>query len=280
MPVIVESTSPTGTVEVQTINLDVTVVPSVWLLVESETTQLQGIGTDQHQSFVVTVRNLGNAATGVSMGVEGLEDWDILLVPASINNLGVGDSAEVSVSIRSTTSSDDGLKQLRVIANSTVTSEDVTITESIYSIEVSRARSSNNGGLSGAMEAIGLPAWTLAIFFLLSVSAIIVAGMRLRRTFESLSPEEEIIPRGSALQAGSEVERRAAALDTSSTGEVITGDVSESEIQDALASSLPSSPMLQVPEGAPPLPRGGLPDGWTMEQWASYGSLWWEQNSP
>ena len=27
----------------------------------------------------------------------------------------------------------------------------------------------------------------------------------------------------------------------------------------------------QVPAGAPPLPEGGLPPGWTMEQWAYYG---------
>ncbi|MGB2236925.1 MAG: hypothetical protein ACPH4H_04920, partial [Candidatus Poseidoniaceae archaeon] len=27
----------------------------------------------------------------------------------------------------------------------------------------------------------------------------------------------------------------------------------------------------QVPPGAPPLPEGGLPAGWTMEQWAYYG---------
>ncbi len=280
VPVIVESTSPTGVVEVQTINLDVTVVPSVWLLVDGEITQLQGIEINQHQSFVVNVQNLGNIATGISMGVEGLEGWDILLVPASIDDLGIGDSAEVSVSIRPTTSSDDGLKQLRIIANSTVTSEDVTITDSVYSVDVSRARPSNNGGLAGALEAIGLPAWTLAIFFLFSVSAIIVAGMRMHRTHESLRPEEEIIPRGSALQAGTKAERRAAALETSSSGEVVTGEVSSSEIQDVLTTSLPPLPIHRAPEGAPPLPRGGLPDGWTMEQWVSYGSLWWEQNSP
>ena len=29
--------------------------------------------------------------------------------------------------------------------------------------------------------------------------------------------------------------------------------------------------MAQVPPGAPPLPPGGLPAGWTMEQWAYYG---------
>jgi uncharacterized membrane protein len=280
VPVIVESSSPNGDVEVQTINLDVTVVPSIWLLVGSETTQILDIGIVQPQSFVVTVQNLGNSVTGVSLRVEGLEGWDVLIVPASINVLGVGDSAEVRVSIRPAASSDDGLQQFQVIVNSTGASEDVVITESTYSVEVSKARSSKNSGLAGALEAMGLPAWTLAIFFLLTVSGIIVAGMRLRRTYESLSPEEEIIPRGSALQAGTKAERRAAALDTSSSGEVVTDEVSNREIQDALAATLPTLSIHRAPEGAPPLPQGGLPEGWTMDQWIAYGHLWWEQNSP
>ena len=34
-----------------------------------------------------------------------------------------------------------------------------------------------------------------------------------------------------------------------------------------------------VPAGAPPLPAGGLPAGWTMEQWAYYGHQYLEQNN-
>ena len=29
----------------------------------------------------------------------------------------------------------------------------------------------------------------------------------------------------------------------------------------------------------PPLPEGGLPDGWTMDQWRWYGHEWLEKNS-
>ncbi len=36
------------------------------------------------------------------------------------------------------------------------------------------------------------------------------------------------------------------------------------------------APMTELPAGAPPLPEGGLPAGWTMEQWAYYGGQWWE----
>jgi hypothetical protein len=32
----------------------------------------------------------------------------------------------------------------------------------------------------------------------------------------------------------------------------------------------------ELPAGAPPLPDGGLPMGWTMEQWVYYGHQWWE----
>ena len=38
-------------------------------------------------------------------------------------------------------------------------------------------------------------------------------------------------------------------------------------------------PQINQPE-IPPLPKEGLPEGWTMEQWSAYGHLWWEQNRP
>ena len=34
-----------------------------------------------------------------------------------------------------------------------------------------------------------------------------------------------------------------------------------------------------TPAEAPPLPEGGLPEGWTMDQWRWYGHEWLEKNS-
>ena len=100
-----------------------------------------------------------------------------------------------------------------------------------------------------------------------------------RSSSEGLRPEEELIPPGSALLSGTQTERRAAAMETSVSGEVLTGTVSNDEIESALsASSLPSLEIPKAPDGAPPLPLGGLPEGWTMDQWVAYGHLWWEQN--
>jgi len=40
----------------------------------------------------------------------------------------------------------------------------------------------------------------------------------------------------------------------------------------------PEPESAETPPGAPPLPEGGLPEGWTMEQWAHYGQRWIDQN--
>ena len=61
---------------------------------------------------------------------------------------------------------------------------------------------------------------------------------------------------------------------------VLTGGVSDDEVQSTIAQSSPSLKLPSSSEGAPPLPIGGLPEGWTMEQWVAYGHLWWEQNKP
>jgi hypothetical protein len=44
----------------------------------------------------------------------------------------------------------------------------------------------------------------------------------------------------------------------------------------APAAPAPAAPA--VDDGMPPLPAGGLPAGWTMEQWKHYGQQWLDQN--
>ena len=278
VPVIIESTSPSGNVEVNTVNLDVTVVESVWLQVQGETSQIQGI--DSETDISITVTNMGNVPSGVVISYESPDGWEVMISPNTISELPVGDSAQITATIRPTDSADDGLKTIIFAANSTIDKDQVSITEASMEVEISKARKSNSGGLSGVFEKLGLPAWTIAIVFILSLSGIAAFGIRARREFSPLSTEEHLIPRGSALQSGSATERRAAALDTSTSGDVVTGEVSDIEIQSALEATLPSLPTQDLPDGAPPLPLSGLPEGWTMEQWLAYGHIWWEQNGP
>ena len=279
-PVIIESTSPSGGKQVHTVELSVTVLPSVWITLLSETNQIQDIEIGDEASFTVVVSNLGNEVTGVNMGYAGLDGWEVSIDPLSFENIEVGESVDVTVAIRPTKSSEDGLREIRIFANSSQPSDIEFITDSEITMEVSKSRSSNKGGVAGILGTLGMPAWTIAILFIFTLAGLVALGVLARQANQPIREDDELIPRGSALQAGDKAERRAAALDTSIPGDVITGGVSNNEIEQALASTLPKLPTHDVPEGAPPLPLSGLPEGWTMEQWAAYGNIWWEQNGP
>jgi len=280
VPVIIESTSPSLSKETITVEMEVTVLPSIWIDVQFDAVNLQGLTEGKESTFTLQAHNLGNTASGVWLDYEELKGWSIQLDPKNLDDLSPGEHVEITVTIRPRQSAEDGLSQITIHANSTTEEGQVSVTESSLSIDVSKSKSSNKGGISGLFEALGLPAWTISILFFLAIAGIVSLGIRTRQEFQPVGADEELIPRGSALQAGTRDERRAAALDTSTTGDVVTGEVSKSEIQDTLQSMVPTLPTHQVPEGALPLPLTGLPDGWTMDQWVAYGHLWWEQNGP
>jgi len=280
VPIIIESTSPSMSKETITLEMDVSVLPSVWIDVQSDFENLQGVSLGEESTFTLEVHNLGNSPSGVRLDSDGLDGWTISFEPSVIQELSSGEHAEIKITVRPQKSAEDGLNQLLIFANSTSEGGQVTVTQSSLTIDISKEKSSNSGGISGIFQALGLPAWTIAIVFFAVLVGMVSFGIRARQEFQPVGSEEELIPRGSALQAGSKEERRAAALDTSTTGDVVTGEVSKTEIQDALQSTVPTLPTHQVPVGSLPLPITGLPDGWTMDQWVAYGHLWWEQNGP
>jgi hypothetical protein len=40
----------------------------------------------------------------------------------------------------------------------------------------------------------------------------------------------------------------------------------------------PAPEVVETPSEGPPLPKSGLPDGWTMDQWKWYGQEWLDKN--
>ena len=276
--VIIEARTPSGETAVYTTEMAIEVIPSVWLTVSCEQGSLEGISTDG-ETLEITVSNIGNTPSDAELQIIPPDNWDIV-ADQNAFSLAAGESAKVSVSITPGSDASNGLTSILFYVNSTVDGELTAITDGSFEFGISKARDSSRGGLGGLLEAIGLPDWTLALIFIALLSSAVVYGVRMRKSSSTLvNPDEELIPEGSALLSGSLSERRAAALETSSSGEVLTGGVSDDEIQTALAQSAASAPP-PSPDGAPPLPLSGLPDGWTIEQWAAYGHLWWEQNKP
>jgi len=280
--VIIEVTPPSGDdVYIYTVEMEIEVISSIWIGVSCDSPSFEDIGTNGW-TFEVIVTNLGNSPAEVIIRSDDLEGWEVQISQAQPMFLEAGESSAVSVTATPSEGASNGLTYIQFTTNSTYSGGGLpTITEGTLEVSISKARDSNRGGLGGILDSLGLPDWTLALTFLILLGSIVISGVRMRKSSTtSLSPEEELIPEGSALLAGTQSERKAAALETSASGEVLTGGVSDDEIQAAIAQS---SPMLKPPssnEGAPPLPLGGLPDGWSMEQWTSYGHLWWEQNKP
>ncbi len=251
--------------------MQVEVLPSSWLKFECESTLLEGIVADSEGEFEVTLTNWGNVDSEFTIDIISPEGWTVFIYSSHSGPLSPGQSVQITVTASPGESTEFGLVQLSLHANST--SPEVTSTDGNLDLQVSKSRDSGS---------FTIPSWAYAIAFLLLLSATLVLGMRMRSSSsEGLRPEEELIPPGSALLSGTQTERRAAAMETSASGEVLTGTVSDDEIESAMSSSaLPSLEIPKSPEGAAPLPLGGLPEGWTMDQWAAYGHLWWEQNRP
>ena len=181
--------------------MDVTVLPSVWLEIQSETPSIQGIAEGEETTLVLEVQNKGNTESPILIGHQDLDGWTVKYQwPAE--ELAPGDHYEIIVSISPRKSAEDGLTQSRFYANSTSQDSTVTLTNSSFFIEVIKSKSSNQVGISGLFETLGLPAWTLAVLFVVALGALISLGIRARQEFSPVDSDEELIPRGSALQAG------------------------------------------------------------------------------
>ena len=271
IPVIIEFTTPAFVTHSETVWLDVIVLSSAWLDLSVPDDTVEDVSPGNPATFDITLQNIGNSQTEVSVEVVGDENWKFDVDPSSAGTIEPGQSISIEVIADPSGGAEYGIIELDVFANGT--GEIEVSTNAYLKLQVSKARESTEGLI---------PSWAVGLIFIIVVSASAILIVRARRSSSlAARPDEELIPPGSALLTGSTKERRAAALETSASGEVLTGTVSEQELNDAISSSsLPSLNVEQAPEGAPPLPLSGLPEGWTMEQWAAYGNMWWEQNRP
>ena len=277
--VIIEAQTPSGDIEIYTIEMGVNVIPSIWLSLSVDNIDLEDIHLGTTKEFDINVSNIGNVQTSLKLGFITPEGWDIVLGHSNLDDLGAGESVMVTITIRPDSKAALGLTSVTIFTNSTNGELSAWTTDANLELEVSRSRGEQCSGLSCIFVSLGLPRWTSALIFVFALVGLILGAINLRRSSNDfISSDEELIPKGSALISGSTLERRAAALDTSRSGDVVTGGVSDSEVKAALSSSLPGSGVPITQEGIAPLPLSGLPEGWTMEQWVAYGHLWWEQN--
>ncbi len=285
---------------------------------------LQGISRTDGRTETFIVRNDGNtplngALTGIIVDKDDVEreDWSVTVEPSTVNNLPVGATLEVTVTLSPL--DDVERKSVRFLLNLTANEGTTSTYEEVVSVEISESSTGLFNILPPAVSAV-------------IVSALLIGGLLLARRMKKSGELEDdstsLVAPNTHANPDMLGERRDEVLDLgSAVDELTSGEVSDEEIAQAIMQSmdLPSTPG-PVPQGlppsgippgvvpkamppagmpptpskalpplpmpapnlapqpasvpqpavqqGPPLPPGGLPAGWTPEQWRHYGHEW------
>ena len=300
LSVIIDAQTLDGENQFQKVaELGIIVEPSLWLTFDTDARIEISQGAPTSGNLSVT--NSGNIACDVTVLYESPDGLRVDLESDTLTAMGVGETRTISYTLNS-----DDLRGLQTVVFSGIavplTGESLLSGNESATLEVMVSGDGQSDGVAGILESLGLPAWSIAVLALFIVSLLGLAILRLRRTDTSMSQGQDMVSTGDILMA--QESRREAALNIGgATNDQTSGSVSAEELAAALSQSqpklalpplpgvkselpqgLPPTPAA-LPEGlppeptqnGPPLPPGGLPPGWTMEQWKHYGQEYLER---
>jgi hypothetical protein len=288
LSIIIDAETLDGNTQFQKVaELGIIVEPSLWLTFDTDTRIEISQGLPVIGNLSVT--NSGNIACDVTLVIEAPSGLEVILENDALVAMGIGESRVVTFTVSS-----ENLRGLHSVTFSgqatPLTSESLPSGNDSATLEVTISGDGESDGIAGLLESLGLPPWTIAILALLIVAMLGFTILRLRRTDPAISRGEELLSQGEIL--GAQANRREAALNIgASSDDQTSGSVSATELATALSQSSPASlpplsgglpsglppapvPLDLPPESivsGPPLPSGGLPPGWTMDQWKHYG---------
>ena len=265
---------------------------------DEDSRPLLGIDRNGKSKQTITIRNIGNVPLDSTLtATTEADDWDVSLSVDSIANLSPGQTVITEVEVETNDDTKAGIEELTLMCGS-----------SVATLEVSVKNTQSQGGLFGIVS----PTVAYSIIGALILGIAIVARRIKKSAPKDFSGEELVAPDAHSIPDDG---ARVKAMMDSVVGQdsLASGGVSAEEIADALAKSIPSLPPPSAPatvpmgrppsalpagrppaavplgrppavapqppavQTGPPLPPGGLPPGWTMEQWQYYGHQWLAQ---
>ena len=271
---------------------------------DSDAKPLLGVDRNGESSQTITVRNIGNMPLTVDLVDEiDAKNWDVELSQSSVSALGIGMSSEIEITVKTDDDTEAGIEEL------TLTCGDSTVI-----LEVSVKNTKTQGGLFGivspevAYSIIGVLILGIAIvarrvkrsapkdysgeeLVAPDAHSIPDTGERMQAVMDSVVGQESLASGG--VSAEEIADALAQSIPSLPTPPAPSG-VPMGRPPSALPKGRPpvsvplGRPPAPVPQGrppaaappqpaaptAPPLPPGGLPPGWTMEQWQYYGHQW------
>ena len=199
--------------------------------------------------------------------------------------LGIGETKEITLTVDVTETTLQNLAEDSLTVNLTVWARSETVSDAAnQQLEVTLLRIDTEAqAVDGAGS--GLPIEEIAlwvVFMLVLVGGAVVVVMILRSGEEDDDDyakwgedgyEDSLSATYGAVAAAPSVPVSMPAPEPAAPSVVqnITYNIQDSAIGGDLG-------QVNISVGGPPLPEGGLPDGWTMEQWNHYGQQWLDQN--
>jgi len=222
-----------------------------------------GVPREDTISQNIIVRNDGNVPISGDLSIdlldkEGLvrDDWSVSFTPNTIDNLAIGESVTVEVSL--TPGEMATSKRAMVTMNMTVQGSVV----GQLVIESSVQAGVGNGGLFNIV-----PLWISMPLIAILVSVAVIYARKMKKSGELSDSGEELVAPDAHANPDHLGLRRDEAIDIGyAVNELTSGEVTSDEIAAALAQSIiiPKEKK-EVPTGLPPsamkLPQGALPTG-------------------
>ncbi|MGB1548729.1 MAG: hypothetical protein ACPHA0_00095 [Candidatus Poseidoniaceae archaeon] len=162
---------------------------------------------------------------------------------------------ELTDSIAAKKSEIDGMEEGTTEYNDAVAELDEMEADLAEACEYTTCVEQNAGNSDGGVSESGLDL-TVVLIVVGVIIAALLAGLMFMRGGNGGNGQEKMVDWANELPANDAVANS------------MYGGAQEIFQQPVAA---PAPAVAQVPPGAPPLPPGGLPAGWTMEQWAYYG---------
>ena len=247
-------------------------------------------------SMTVTVRNQYTTAQSVSMNLDNGDSSNWIQSRIANNDrtfsLAVEEERQVTVIFTVSKVTLDNLGQPSLYTNLTLWAQSQTVSDAASTtlqLQLIETGASSDDGANSDSDGIDVASILTWVGFI----AVFLVGIVV--IFRILTEEEEEDDYGGWGEEGYEgsVEATYGAVAAAPTVPVAGAPYeAPSAMPPAAPAAMPPAPApapaapAQVPlptapaavESAPPVPAGGLPDGWTMEQWQVYGQMWLEQN--
>ena len=209
--------------------------------------------------------------------------------------LGIGETKEITMTVDVTETTLKNLASDTLTVNLTVWARSETVSDAAnQKVEVTLIRADAGGDENVEGAGAGLPfeeiaLWLVFILVLLGGAAVIMMILRSGEEEDddyanwgedgyedSLSATYGAVAAAPTVPMSMPTPETPVAAAPEATPTVvqnITYNINDSAISGGIAAPVTAS-------AGPPLPEGGLPAGWTMEQWSHYGQQWLDQNQP